>query len=86
MAAQMVHNRVEHFYKYGAGDLGDGLVYPPQLAAGICVGLMNGVAYFVLIKLFFFNLAYWTTQAIGPGLDGASQLTHPYGRQPRVTA
>ena len=59
----MVHNRVEHFYKYAAGDLRLALFTRLNSRLGICVGVMNGVAYFVLISFFVFNLTYWTTQA-----------------------
>ena len=59
----MVHNRVEHFYKYAAGDLRLALFSRLNTRLGICVGVMNGVAYFVLISFFVFNLAYWTTQS-----------------------
>jgi hypothetical protein len=63
VGAQMVHNRVEHFYKYAAGDLRLALFARLNSRLGICVGVMNGVAYFVLISFFIFNLTYWTTQA-----------------------
>src|SRR5208282_5241892 len=28
----------------------------------ICIGLLNGAAYFILISFFLFNLTYWTIQ------------------------
>jgi len=63
VAAQMVHNRVEHYYKYAAGDLRLALFTRLNSRLGICVGVINGVAYFVLISFLIFNLTYWTTQA-----------------------
>jgi hypothetical protein len=63
VASHMVHQRVEHFYKYKAGDLRLALWSRLNSRLGICVGLMNGAAYFVLISFFIFNLTYWTTQA-----------------------
>ena len=62
VAAHYLHNRVEHFYKYNAGDLRLALWLRLNARLGICVGLMNGAAYFVLISFFIFNLTYWTTQ------------------------
>ena len=62
VAAHYMHNRVEHFYKYNAGELRLALWERLNARLGICVGLMNGAAYFVLISFFIFNLAYWTTQ------------------------
>ena len=57
-----VHQRVEHFYKYQAGELRQALWQRLNTRLGICIGLMNGAAYFVLISFFIFNLTYWTTQ------------------------
>lgn len=62
VAAHYVHQRVEYFYKYHAGDLRQALWMRLNTRLGICLGLMNGAAYFVLISFFIFNLAYWTTQ------------------------
>ena len=62
IVAHQVHRRVEHFYKYNAGDLRLALWGRLNARLGICIGLMNGAAYFVLISFFIFNLAYWTTQ------------------------
>lgn len=67
VAAHMVHQRVEHFYKYHAGDLRLALWTRLNSRLGICIGLMNGTAYFVLISFFLFNLTYWTTQAAARG-------------------
>jgi uncharacterized membrane protein required for colicin V production len=62
VAGQMVHQRVEHFYKYSAGDLRLALWSRLVARLGICLGLLNGAAYFILISFFIFNLTYWTTQ------------------------
>jgi hypothetical protein len=62
-----VYQRVEHFYKYQAGDLRLALWERLHSRLGICIGLMNGAAYFVLISFFIFTAAYWTTQTTAPG-------------------
>ena len=62
IVAHKVHQRVEHFYKYDAGELRLALWTRLTARLGICIGLMNGAAYFVLISFFIFNLTYWTTQ------------------------
>jgi hypothetical protein len=59
---QPVHGKVEHFYKYQAGDLRLALYERLNARLGICIGLMNGALYFVLTTFFIFNLGYWTTQ------------------------
>ena len=60
--AQNVHKKVEVFYKYHAGDLRLTLWERLNSRLGICVGLLNGAMYFVLISFFLFNLAYLTSQ------------------------
>lgn len=62
IAAHYVHHRVEHFYRYRAGDLRLALWERLNARLGICVGIFNGSEYFVLVSFFIFNLAYWTTQ------------------------
>jgi Colicin V production protein len=64
--AQPVHKRVEHFYRYDAGDLRQALWERLNTRVGICLGTLNGTLYFVLITFFIFNLGYWTKQtAVG---------------------
>ena len=60
--AQMIHSRVEHFYKYKAGDLRLALWERANARLGICVGLLNGAVYFILASFVIFNLTYWTKQ------------------------
>ena len=62
IGAQFVHHRVEHFYKYRAGDLREALYRRLNARLGICLGVLNGVVYFILISFFIFNLTYATTQ------------------------
>jgi len=62
VGAQYVHHRVEHYYKYRAGDLREALWQRLNTRLGICLGVLNGAAYFVLISFFIFNFAYWSTQ------------------------
>ena len=52
VAAHYVHHRVEHFYKYHAGDLRQALWERLNSRLGICIGLMNGASYFVLVSFF----------------------------------
>ena len=63
IAASIVHKKVEVFYKYKAGDLRLALWERLNARLGICVGLMNGALYFVLLTFFIFNLSYWSVQA-----------------------
>jgi hypothetical protein len=65
VAAHMLHVRSEHYYKYHAGDLRLALWSRLNTRLGICIGLLNGAVYFILISFFIFNMGYWTTQAAG---------------------
>ncbi|MEY4918222.1 MAG: hypothetical protein RL616_2135 [Verrucomicrobiota bacterium] len=58
-----VHRKVDVYYKYKAGDLRLALWTRLNSRLGICVGVLNGVIYFILISFLLFNLTYWTTQA-----------------------
>ena len=58
-----VHRKVETFYRYKAGELRLALWTRLNSRLGICVGVLNGVIYFILISFLLFNLTYWTTQA-----------------------
>ena len=83
---QPVHNRVEHFYKYKAGDLRLALWARMNSRLGICVGLLNGALYFVLISFLIFNLTYWTTQvAVAPQQPLAIRLANTLGNDLQAT-
>ena len=81
VAGHLVHQRVEHFYKYNAGDLRLALWSRLNTRLGICIGLLNGATYFVLISFFIFNLTYWTTQATAANSTqpGIVRLTNKLG-------
>ena len=86
VAARQVHNKVEHFYKYQAGDLRLALWERMNSRLGICVGLMNGALYFVLVSFFIFNLTYWTTQvAVAPKQPLVIRLVNQLGNDLQAT-
>jgi hypothetical protein len=86
VAGQSVHHKVEHFYKYQAGDLRLALWTRLNARLGICVGLMNGAAYFILISFFIFNFAYWTTQmAASPNQSLVVRLMNNLGNDLQAT-
>ena len=83
---QPVHNKVEHFYKYQAGDLRLALFTRMNARLGICVGLLNGALYFVLASFFIFNLTYWTTQvAVAPNQPLFVRLANRLGTDLQAT-
>ena len=86
VVGQPVHNKVEHFYKYKAGDLRLALFERLNARLGICVGLLNGALYFVLISFIVFNLTYWTTQiAVAPNQPLVIRLVNQLGNDLQAT-
>ena len=62
VAAQPVHKRVEHFYRYSAGDLRQSLWERLNTRIGIYIGVLNGLLCFVLLTFIVFHVAYFTSQ------------------------
>jgi uncharacterized membrane protein required for colicin V production len=79
--AHPVHKRVEHYYKYDAGDLRLALFTRLNSRLGICLGLLNGVVYFILLTFLIFNLTYVTTQvAVGDNQPALIRLVNGLGK------
>jgi hypothetical protein len=57
-----VNRQVEVFYKHKAGELRQAMWTRLNTRLGICLGLLNGAAYFILISFIIFNLTYLTAQ------------------------
>src|SRR5262245_35212090 len=60
--ALVVHQKVDVYYKYRAGDLRLALWERLNQRVGLCLGLLNGVAYLVLISFIIYAFSYWTVQ------------------------
>ncbi len=72
VAAMVVHQKVEVYYKYNTGDLQPVLWERLNRRVGLCLGLVNGAAYFVLAVGAVFPLSYWTYQMATPESDPKS--------------
>lgn len=57
-----LHQKVDVFYKYRAGDLRLALWERLNQRVGLCLGLLNGTAYLVLIVFIIYAFSYWTVQ------------------------
>jgi hypothetical protein len=62
VAAFFVHQKVEVYHKYKAGDLRLSLWERLNHRLGLCLGLLNGTAYLILLSFIFYILSYWTFQ------------------------
>jgi uncharacterized membrane protein required for colicin V production len=81
VGAHKLHANVETFYKYKAGDLRLSLWERLNTRLGICLGIMNGVAYVVLVSFFIFNIAYLTVQvSVGEKQSAFTRLINQMGR------
>jgi hypothetical protein len=65
--ALAVHHKVEMHYKYKAGDLKLSLWERLNHRVGLCLGVMNGMAYLVVIAFVIHAISYWTIQMEGAG-------------------
>ncbi|HUA67509.1 MAG TPA: CvpA family protein, partial [Candidatus Saccharimonadales bacterium] len=87
VAGFFVHRKVYLFYKYKAGDLRLALWQRINSRLGLCIGLLNGTVYLLLVSFVIYNLSYWTIQ-IAPSTDEpfTIRLTNRLGRDLEVTS
>ena len=76
-----VHRKVDVHYKYKAGDLRLALWERLNSRLGLCLGLLNGLAYLVLISMVIYPLNYWTVQVASP--DGDPKILKLFNRMGR---
>jgi len=62
IAGSVAHHKTEMHYKYHTDELKFVLWERLNRRAGLCTGLLNGTAYFVLICFVLFNFSYTTAQ------------------------
>ncbi len=61
-AALPLHQKVDVHFRYHAGDLRQVLWERLNRRLGLCLGLFNGAAYFILISFLIYSLSYWSFQ------------------------
>ena len=62
IGALAAHKKVDVYFKYKAGDLRLALFNRINARLGLCLGLLNAVAYLVLISFVIHTFSYWTVQ------------------------
>jgi hypothetical protein len=62
VAAYMVHQKVDVYFKYHSGDLRLALWERLSHRVGLCLGLVNGALYLILISFVIYAFSYWTFQ------------------------
>lgn len=79
--AVLVHKKVEVYFKYHAGDLRLSLWERLNHRLGLCLGLVNGVAYFSLLAFVIYLFSYWTIQMdTGTGAHWSVRMLNSAGR------
>jgi uncharacterized membrane protein required for colicin V production len=69
IAAAAAHHKADVHYKYHAGDLRLALWERLNHRVGLCLGLLNGAAYFVLLSFVIYLLSYVTFQLASSDTD-----------------
>jgi uncharacterized membrane protein required for colicin V production len=70
-----VHHKVEVYFKYKAGDLRLSLWERLNRRIGLCLGVVNGAAYMVLLSFVIYVVGYWTIQLESPeGMSKSARL------------
>src|SRR5215471_9928809 len=60
--ALAVHQKVDVYFKYDAGDLRLALWERLNHRLGLCLGLVNGVLYALVLAFVLYAFSYWTFQ------------------------
>jgi len=62
IGALAVHQKVDVHFKYNAGELRMALWERLNRRVGLCLGLLNGALYLILISWVIYAFSYWTVQ------------------------
>ena len=86
LAAMAVHRKVDVYYRYKAGELRMALWERINKRLGACLGLLNGVAYLMLISFVIHAFSYWSVQlATGEGDSRTMRLVNRLGQDLQTT-
>lgn len=85
IAAQVVHQKVDVFYKYRAGDLRLALFERINARVGACIATLNALVYLVLLAFVIHALSYWTVQLSADDDPKSMRLLNQLGRDLQST-
>src|SRR5437899_2698093 len=81
VAALAVHQKVDVHYKYHGGDLRLALWERLNRRLGLCLGLLNGTVYLLLLSWAIYPFSYWTVQMATSDTDPKTmQIINRLGR------
>lgn len=67
VGALVVHRKVDVYFRYHAGDLRQVLWERLSRRLGLCLALVNGALYLILLSSVIYPLSYWTVQVATEG-------------------
>lgn len=70
-AGYFLHHKVDMHFKHRTSDTQQIMWERLDRRLGLCLGLFNGAAYFVLVSVAIYLLSYWTYQVATPESDPA---------------
>jgi hypothetical protein len=76
--ALAVHQKVDVKFKYKRGGLRQSLWERLNQRLGLCIGVINGVAYMIIISFVIYIVGYWTVQLESP--EGMSKSALLFNR------
>jgi hypothetical protein len=86
VVAFTVHQKVDVYFKYKAGDLRLALYERLLHRVGLCLGLFNGAAYMILISWVIYVLGYWTYQTATSDTDPTTlKIVNRLGKDLEIT-
>lgn len=65
----VMHHKAEVYYKHKASDVRRILWERVNHRLGLCLGVLNGAAYLVIVSIAIYTLSYWTYQMATPESD-----------------
>lgn len=81
-----VHKKIDVYYRYHAGDLRLALFERINSRLGLCLGVLNGVVYLILVCAVVQVFSYWTVQLSSTSGDSAiMRLVNQMGRDLQAT-
>ena len=85
-AGFFVHRKVDVYFKYKTNELQQMLWVRLNRRLGLCLGLVNGLVYLVLISFVIYDFSYWTAQvAPSDGEARSVRLLNQMGRDLQST-
>ena len=83
VAALAMHQKADVHFKYRAGELRMALWERLNRRVGLCLGVLNGAAYLVVISFLVYTTSYWTYQIASSDTDPRDDaLAQPVGAGP----